>query len=272
MGDGGPYTNACVGDAGVDALRSIAATGLPGKVVPDPCPQAWHVAIEEENGGVLGKVGRVWFPLAVPSVSFGRSSQLSRESTGMSFTVAIPYACNATAQGIMWGALDLLLSSVLPYSTVTAGWVDHESEGASLLAYVSANRTCPCKHTYQNSLARSSHGAVQTWAQGTGGNWCSYPCASLQCACIPAVRYATCINMPLGCASSWSLLLHSQTRNFFPTLSSLNASNPGGHQPPTLTRRKPSPKWHKLTQFLTRHNTNWHKFLWTLVHQSCFLE
>jgi hypothetical protein len=38
------------------------------------------------------------------------------------------------------------------------------------------------------------------------------------------------------------------------------------------TRRKPSPKWHKLMQFPTRYNTNWHKFFWTLVRQSCFLE
>jgi hypothetical protein len=40
----------------------------------------------------------------------------------------------------------------------------------------------------------------------------------------------------------------------------------------TSTRKKPSPKWHKLTQFPTRYNTNWHKIFWTLVRQSCFLE
>jgi hypothetical protein len=40
----------------------------------------------------------------------------------------------------------------------------------------------------------------------------------------------------------------------------------------TSTRRKPSPYWHKLTQFPMWYNTFWHKCFWTLVRQSCFLE
>jgi hypothetical protein len=38
------------------------------------------------------------------------------------------------------------------------------------------------------------------------------------------------------------------------------------------TRRKPSPNLHKLMQFPKWFNANWHKFFWTLVRQSCFLE
>jgi hypothetical protein len=95
---------------------------------------------------------------------------------------------------------------------------------------------------------------------------------SPQCWTILYVPQAYCLSVSLPQTpnalewrshSQWSTfeLLRSHLPFASPdtTLSLCRWNESSGHLVAT-TRRKPSPKWHKLTQFPTRYNTNWHKF------------